>query len=148
MDSELINQIQKDVIKLLKKNNNKPLYLLSEDNCSEVSRLVGCWIFHNVKNCKIFILKGEKVMGSKKSHDILVIKDNYYFYMIDPTIWQFFKNKRKILIGVAKKIDDALNNATYIYKGKWKESEELKRQDCKQKNKKELERIIDLNIGI
>ncbi|MFH1956067.1 MAG: hypothetical protein ABIJ28_00240 [Patescibacteria group bacterium] len=144
MDNELINQIQRRVIKLLKKNNSKPLYLLAKDNCSEISRLVGCWIFHKIKNCKIFILKGENVMGQKKRyHDILAIKDDDYFYLIDPTVWQFFKNKRKILVGIIKNFKNVSDDVQKIYKGKWKISEELKMTDCRQK--KEWMKIINLN---
>ena len=147
MDNESINQIQKKVIKLLKKNSSKPLCLLAKDSCSEISRLVGCWIFHKVKNCKIFILKGENVMNEKKRcHDILAVKDGDYFYLIDPTVWQFFKNKRKILVGIMKNLDDVLDDVQKKYKGKWKISEELKMADCRQE--KEWMRIIDLNTKV
>lgn len=79
----------------------------------------------------------------KRCHDILAVQDGNYFYLIDPTVWQFFKNKRKILVGIMKNLGDVLDNARKTYKGKWKISEELKIKDCKQQ--KEWERIIDLN---
>ncbi len=146
MDNKLINQIQKEIIKLLKKNSNKPLYLLAKDNCSEMARLVGCRIFNKLPNAKIYILKGENVMSQKKRcHDILAVKDSNYFYLIDPTIWQFFRNKRKILVRIIKNFDDILNDIQKIYKGKWKISEELKIKDCKQQ--KEWMQIIDLNTS-
>ncbi len=86
-------------------------------------------------------------MGQKKKcHDILAIKDDNYFYLIDPTIWQFFKNKRKILVGIVKNFNDILGNVQKVYKGKWKISEELKITDCRRK--KEWMRIINLNTKI
>lgn len=82
----------------------------------------------------------------KRCHDILVIKDDNYFYLIDSTIWQFFKNKRKILVGIMKNFDGILDNVQKTYKGKWKISEELKIKDCKQE--KEWRKIINLNTKI
>ncbi len=83
-------------------------------------------------------------MGQKKRcHDILAVKDGDYFYLIDPTVWQFFKTKRKILVGIMKNLDGILDNIQKTYKGKWKISEELKIKDCGQK--KEWVRIINLN---
>ena len=32
--------------------------------------------------------------ATNKNHDILAIKEKNKFYLIDPTIWQFFKNKK------------------------------------------------------
>lgn len=43
MNKNFIKKLQYKIIKLLKRKN-KPLYLLAEDNCSELSRLAGCWV--------------------------------------------------------------------------------------------------------
>ena len=144
MNNNLIKQVQRRVIKLLKKKD-KPLYLLAEDNCSELSRLVGCWILEKIPDSKIFIAKGENVMNLKnKCHDIVLAENYNKVYIIDPTVWQFFKNKRSILIGTEQDIKRALNNLRNVYKGNWKISEELGKKDCKQKD--EWETIINQNI--
>lgn len=145
MNKKIINNLQKKIIKFLKEKKNLSLYLLAHDNCSEISRLVGCWILKEVKNIEIFILKGENILGRKnKAHDILAIKDAGGICLIDPTVWQFFKNKRSIFIGLSKNINHSLSLAQKTYKGNWKVSEKLEEADCKQK--KEWEKIISENI--
>lgn len=145
MNKKFINTMQKRIVKFLKGEKNIPLYLLSHDNCSEVSRLVGCWILKEMENTEIFILKGRNILDRKnKEHDILAIKDSDNIYLIDPTVWQFFKNKRSIFIGISKNIDDSLNLVKKTYKGIWKVSEKLENADCAQK--KEWEKIISENI--
>lgn len=145
MDEKFINNLQKKIVKFLKGKKSLPLYLLTHDNCSELSRLVGCWILKEMKNTEIFILKGKNILDIKnKEHDILAIKNISGVYLIDPTVWQFFKNRKSIFVGLSKNIDDSLNLAKKAYKGIWKLSEKLESADCKQK--KEWEKIISENI--
>lgn len=145
MNNNFIKKIQDKIIKLLKRKN-KPLCLLAEDNCSEMSRLVGCWILEKMPNSKILIVKGKNVMNIKnKCHDILLVESDEKIYVIDSTVWQFFKNKRSILIGIEKDTKRALNNIKNIYKGNWKISEKLSEKDCRQKS--EWEAIIKQNIA-
>jgi len=143
MDKETIRQIQKNVIKLLRKYCNKPLYIASADNCSEVVRLVGCWIFEKLPQAKIYILKGKNVKRTKKCHDILAVEYNNNIDLIDPTVWQFFKNKRSIFIETTNNLMDGLFEAKKIYGGKWIISETIKANDCK---KNDFEKIIFSNI--
>jgi hypothetical protein len=43
--------------------------------------------------------------------------------VIDPTVWQFFKNKKSILIASENSIDDAVATLVHYYGGTWKLSE-------------------------
>jgi len=137
-----IREIQSKIIKLLKRKN-KHLYLLAKDNCSELSRLAGCLILEKIK-FRVFIIKGEGVMDKNQCHDVLLIEHNKKYYLVDPTVWQFFKYKRNILIGEVEDVKSALDVLIKIYKGKWKVSEELKKNSCAQKNK--WKKIIEQNI--
>lgn len=145
MDKKTINELQKRIIVFLKTKSDLPLYLLTHDNCSEVSRFFGCQLLKEMKNIEIYVLKGENILNRKnKAHDILAIKDAGGICLIDPTVWQFFKNKRSIFIGLSKNIDDALNLSKKTYKGKWKVSEKLEKVSRKQTQ--EWNKIISENI--
>lgn len=132
-------------IKKILKSANKTLFLASQDNCSEMSRLVGCWVLQNFPSANAYILKGKSVLNEPdKNHDILAIEEKNKFYLIDPTIWQFFKNKKNILLKKENKIEDCLRFAEQFYKGKWSISETLDKKSFK--NIKEWENIIKTNI--
>lgn len=142
---KILNQQQKNIITLLKKwGGNKSLGILCEDNCSELSRLMSCWIIKKYPKATIFILKGDDVFNTKKSHDIILVEKNKKTFLLDPSIWQFFKKKGSILVGKVKNVDEALKLAHNTYKGKWKISEKIKKKICKES--KELERLIKLNM--
>ncbi|HUT22045.1 MAG TPA: hypothetical protein VMX18_01400 [Candidatus Bipolaricaulota bacterium] len=143
MKKETIRQIQRKVIRLLRKNNNKPLYLSSTDNCSEIARLVGCWIFDKLPQAKIYILKGKNILGTKKCHDILAVEYDKRISLIDPTVWQFFKNKKSILIKTTDNLTNGLFEASKIYRSKWKVSEIFKKNNYKND---ELKKIVASNI--
>lgn len=133
MDRENIKQIQTKVINLLKNGAHKPLRLLSKDNCSEMSRLVGCWILKKRPNAEVYIIKGENVMKIKgRCHDILALKYRRKIQLIDPTIWQFFKNKKTIFIKNTNDLEtDCMPFLKKIYKGRWYLSEKLNKNKCK-----------------
>ncbi|OGD65875.1 hypothetical protein A3F08_00085 [Candidatus Berkelbacteria bacterium RIFCSPHIGHO2_12_FULL_36_9] len=143
MKKEIIDQIQKKVIKLLRKNSNKPLYISSEDNCSEIARLVGIWIMEKLPQTKIHILKDTDVLHTKKCHDILAVKCDGKINLFDPTIWQFFKNKKSIFIVKTNNLSEALAVAKKIYHGEWKISELL---DANKYDKIKLLETVDSNI--
>lgn len=143
MKKETIRQIQKKVVELLRKNNNKPLYITSVDNCSEVARLVGCWIFEKLPQAKICILKGKNILKSKQCHDILAVEYNKNITLIDPTVWQFFKHKKSIFIKTTDNLANSLFEANKLYGGKWEISEVFKSGKCK---KNEFKKIIASNI--
>ena len=144
MEKEFIRHIQKQVIGLLRTYSNKPLCISSKDNCSEVARLVGCWIFKKFPTCKMSILKGKNIQGTKnQNHDILAVEYNKNIDLIDPTVWQFFKNKKSIFIKTTNNLEDGLFEAEKYYGGKWNVSEILKVNDYK---KDELKKMIVSNI--
>lgn len=147
MQKSLIKKIQNRVINLLKSKRNKSLHILAKDNCSELSRLVGCWILTEKPKSRISILKGKGISNKKDlCHDILAIEECKKIYLIDPSIWQFFKYKRSILVGQTENMKDSLMFVEKFYKGKWKVSEILKKNSCNEKDKTKWEKIIRLNI--
>ena len=116
--------LQKDIVQIFKSGpKNKPLNLCAKDNCSEASRLVAIWIKRKFSKAKLFILKGE--YKPKKYHDILAVQLDNKFYLIDPSIWQFFKNKKTIFIGEFDGMANLFLKAKKIYGGKWRSLENL-----------------------
>lgn len=145
MNKDFLNKYQKNIITLLKRvGGNKSLSILCGDSCSELSRLLSCWIMKEHPKVVIFILKGDKVFNTKRSHDIVLLEENKKAFLLDPSIWQFFKNKRSILVGEIKNTDEAIKLAHNTYKGKWKVSEKIEKNICKES--KEMEKIIRLNV--
>jgi len=126
MNKGTIKQIQMRVIKLLPKDKQPSIGILCNDCCSEVSRLVASWIQEIDKSSRLLILKGINVHGTQKSHDILaVLTSNNDVYIIDPTIWQFFPDKKSILLCMSNNLEEALKEIKEIYGGKWQISEEI-----------------------
>ena len=119
-----IKILQKNITQIFKSGSKKePLSLCSKDNCSEASRLVAIWIKRKFSKAKLFILKGE--YKPKKYHDILAVQLDNKFYLIDPSIWQFFKNKKTIFIGEFDSMANLFLKAKKIYGGKWRSLENL-----------------------
>lgn len=144
MDKKFLNKYQKNITALLKKwGGNKPLGVLCEDSCSELSRLLSCWIVKEYPKVVISILKGNRVFNTKRSHDIVLVEGDKKSFLVDPSVWQFFKSKKSILVGEINSTEEALNLASNTYKGKWQVSEKIEKNICKES--KELERIIRLN---
>lgn len=144
MNDVYLKTVENKIKKILK-SANKTLFLSSQDNCSEMSRLVGCWILQDFPTTNANILKGENVMDAiGKNHDILTIEEKNKFYLIDPTVWQFFKNKKNILLTKKDNVEDCLRFAEQFYKGKWSVSETLTKK-CFKKIKK-WENNIKTNI--
>jgi len=136
-----IKKIQKDIIQIFKSGpKKKPLSLCAKDNCSEASRLVAVWIKRKFSKAKQFILKGE--YKPKKYHDILVVQLNKKFYLIDPSVWQFFKKQRTVLMGEFDDMNDLFLYAKQAYGGKWKNLEILKNF----KGEKKLIKMIKNNL--
>ncbi len=145
MDEKNIYKFQKDIIFLLKKyGGNKSLHFLSQDNCSELSRLFAYWVIKKYPTSEAFILKGGGVFNnSEKFHDIVLINSKKFF-LIDPSIWQFFKRKRSILVGQIENLDEALKLAKKNYGGKWQISEKINKGTLKEVE--DLKKIIILNV--
>lgn len=130
-----ISRVQSFVKKILRKSGGttRSLKELSEDNCSEISRLVGCFVLESYPGIAVYILKGNKVFGKKKSHDIVVIQKDDKACILDPSVWQFFPRKRNIFVSDEKNLQNSLKTAKKIYGGTWKVSERLSLQKCQKK---------------
>ena len=121
MKNELINTGKRYVFRLIGYNGKIPLSELCDDTCSEVSRLLAQWFLKKLPKANMSIAKGK--IG-KRFHDILLVHDKEV-YILDPTVWQFFKNKKSIFIKKTKTVNDALLVLTSIYGGKWRISERI-----------------------
>src|SRR5680860_290339 len=121
MKNELINAGKRYVFRLIDYNGRISLSNLCDDTCSEVSRMLGQWLLKKLLKADMYIAKGK--IG-KRFHDILLVHDKEV-YILDPTVWQFFKNKKSILIKKTKTVNDALLVLANIYGGKWKISEQI-----------------------
>lgn len=73
MDKKFIENIQKRVTDLLLTLSDN-LQVAAKDQCSEVARLVGCWILNDHPEYKVQICKGE--LSGKLAHDILIIEND------------------------------------------------------------------------
>jgi len=145
MDEEIIQKIQERVVELLPKDNKSLVGVLLSDCCSEISRLVAGWIRQVDKHSRLLILKGDNVCNTLKSHDILaVIDQNGTIYIIDPTVWQFFPEKKTILVSVNNGLGEALGKIKKIYGGEWKISEEI--TSVSKEEQEEYREIISQNI--
>ena len=144
MNTVTKKKIQNEVISLLTSSGKKSLHILSEDCCSEMSRLVGYRIMDSNPKTETIIIKG--VLTNNKQHDILIVKEGNLFSLIDPTVWQFYKNKKTIFLGTFKGIVEIFGFAKKFYGGMWSLSENLKRSDSKKEQKKCLS-VIMKNLG-
>ena len=136
-----IKILQKNIVRIFKSGPKKPLHLCAKDNCSEASRLVAIWIKRKFKNAQPFILRGE--YKPKKYHDVLTVQMRDRFYLVDSSVWQFFKNKRSMFMGEFDSMADVLMYAKKTYGGKWKSIEKLK--DFKEEKK--LIKMIKNNLS-
>ena len=121
MKNELINAGKRYVFYLIGYNGRISLSKLCNDTCSEVSRMLAQWFLKRLPKADMYIAKGK--IG-KRFHDILLVHDKEV-YILDPTVWQFFKNKKSILIKKTKTVNDALLALVSIYGGKWRISERI-----------------------
>src|SRR3989338_7875359 len=93
MDDIFLEKIQKRVIDLLLTLSHD-LRTAAKDQCSEVARLVGCWILDEYPEYKVQICKGTLSKGL--AHDVLVVGGQEKLFLIDPTIWQIFPESEQI----------------------------------------------------
>jgi len=128
MKNELINAGKRYVFRLIGYNGKISLSKLCDDTCSEVSRMLGQWLLKKLPKADMYIAKGK--IG-KRFHDLLLVHDKEV-YILDPTVWQFFKNKKTILIKKTKTVNDALSALVSIYGGKWKISERITKYSHKE----------------
>lgn len=135
-------------IKTTLRSSGKPRLTLKElatDNCSETSRLAGCFILKSWENVTAHILKGENVLKTGQSHDILAIQNMNQVYVLDPSIWQFSPRKRSILVGTSGNLSGATKLAQDVYGGIWKLSEQLFLKDCQKEEQEWMSVLLENN---
>ncbi len=143
MNKEFIDKIQKRVINLLKTLSDD-LQVVAKDRCSEIARLVGCWILNWYPEYKAQIYKGE--LSGGLAHDVLVIGNDRSLFIIDPTIWQMFPESKSIFIGFIQDIPAAVSLLKKRYGGLWKISETM---GCLDENyQQELLKVIMRRVKI
>lgn len=135
MNKSYITKLHNFTISLLKDGNRrKPLWMLAKWNCSEVTRIVGLKIMDDLGiESKPFILKGNVTVTGLRNdnfHDILGYFDTESgkYFLLDPTIWQFYPRKRSINLGSFITIESAIKFATKYYEGTWELSEYVNRE--------------------
>lgn len=140
MDKEFIEKIQKRVMDLLK-TLSSDLQIAAKDQCSEVVRLVGCWILNEHPEYGVQVCKG--IFSDESAHDILVVEDGKVLFLIDPTIWQKFPESENILVGLADSMQEAISLLEGKYSGTWKVSEIIEK--CGENYPQELLTVIKKN---
>ncbi len=133
MDKKFIEKIQNRVINLLKTLSDD-LRVAAKDQCSEVARLVGCWILDEHSEYKVQIYKGKFLNGL--AHDILVVECDKKLFLIDPTIWQILPESVSIFVGSVRNMQEVINLLQKKYSGMWKVSEIM--QNCDENYQQEL----------
>ena|SRR3989338_7611121 len=137
MDKKFIKNIQKRVIDLLLILSDN-LQVAAKDQCSELARLVGCWMLNEHPEYKVQIYKGE--LSGGLAHDILVVENDQSLFLLDPTIWQIFPESGDIYVGSFGDIPEAVNFLQKKYGGTWKMSEIMGK--CDKSYQQELLTII------
>ena len=72
MTKELIEQIQKKMVHLLKKVGDRPLPVLVQKYCDETTPLAGNWILDELPSARIYIVKG--IIDRHAHHDLLIVE--------------------------------------------------------------------------
>jgi hypothetical protein len=139
MDKNFIEKIQKRVFDLLLTLSDS-LQTAAKDQCSEMARLVGCWMLNEHPEYEAQIYKG--ILSDILAHDVLIIINNRKtLFIIDPTIWQIFPKSDSILVGSVLDQSGAINLLKKKYNGEWKISEIM--QKCSDNYQQELLAVIE-----
>jgi len=151
MFKKFIVQIQNQLISFLKglsDNGEVSLKYLVADSCSEISRLVGCWILAKYPKANVYVSKTfKKIPKIGSYHDLLIVEYKKEIYIIDPTIWQIESCKRNILIFVCDTIDNALVRLKKLYGESWEISEMISPSKCTVRQQNKLKLIIKDNMS-
>jgi len=137
MDKKIYETTQKRVMDLLLSLSDD-LHIAAEGQCSEVARLVGCWILSEHPEYKIQIFKG--ALSDGMAHDILVVSKDGLLSLVDPTVWQIFPDSKSIFIGTFQNVSGAINLLEKKYSGSWKISESM--ETCDEGYQQELLEVI------
>ncbi len=125
MTKELIEQIQKKMVTLLKKVADKPLPVLAQNYCDEIAYLAGNWVLDELPNARVYVIKG--IIDRNVHHDLLVVEYGGKAYAIDPVIWRFFKGKKTILVTTKHTMTEVLVEVQKLYQGIWRISERIQK---------------------
>ena len=115
MSKQEIVEIQNRILDLAP--NRSGIYL--KYCCSEISRLIIKWFWDYNQSYEFYILKGTSVENNELSHDILVVKKDEDYLIIDPTIWQFFSNAKTIVIYKGNNLGEGIKKVQQKYKCNW-----------------------------
>lgn len=143
MTKELIEQIQKKVIHLLKKVGDRPLPILAQKYCDEMACLAGNWILDELPNARMYLVKG--IIDRHIHHDLLIVEQGGKAYVIDPVVWRFFKTKKTLLVATKRAMPEALTEVQRIYHGIWRISERMEKSGFERRHdwERRIERKID-----
>jgi len=130
---KFIEALQNKIIKLLKTLSDD-LQIASKDRCSEIVRLVGCWILDECPEYVVKVCKG--TFPDESAHDVLVAENGKSLFLIDPTIWQKFSESENIFVGSADNTQEAIDLLERKYGGIWEMSEIM--QKCTENYQQEL----------
>lgn len=142
MTKELIEQVQKKMVDLLKKVGDKPLPVLVHNYCDEIALLAGNWILDELPNARIYVVKG--IIEGKIHHDLLIVEYGRKAYAIDPAIWKLFKGKKSILVATKNTMPELLTEIQKTYQGIWRISERLEKSGFERRL--DWERRIEMKV--
>lgn len=140
MEKDYLSGLQHFVVEIYEARCDKPLWVASEFCCSEMARRIGYKVLNDLPGAKARILQG--VITDALTHDVLLIEIDGKSTIIDPTVWQIFKDKGSIVMGEYTDQESSLAGAKQIYGGDWKVSEVLNKEIL-EKELPELLNIID-----
>ena len=142
MTKELIEQIQKRMMGLLKKVGDRPLPILVQHYCDEIAHLAGNWILDELPNARIYVVKG--IIDRKTHHDLLIVEYGGKAYVIDPVVWRLLKGKKSILVATKHTMPESLAEIQKIYQGIWRISERLEKSGFERRL--DWERRIEIKV--
>lgn len=142
MTKELIENVQKKMIHLLKKVGDKPLPILVHNYCDEIAHLAGNWVLDELPSARIYIVKG--IIDRKIHHDLLIVEYGGKAYAIDPAIWRLFKGKKSILVATKNTMPELLIEIQKVYQGIWRISERVEKSGFERRT--DWERRIEMKV--
>lgn len=125
MEKDYFSELQRFVVEIYESRCDKPLWVASEFCCSEMTRYLGYKILNDLPEAKAQILKGK--ISDKLTHDVLLVELESKYTIIDPAVWQIFKDSEGIVMGEYTDLGSSLAGAKRIYKGDWTISETLEK---------------------
>jgi len=138
-----LTYLENKVIHLLRSNPTLSLSEAAKDSCSEMSCILGLWIWESHPDVVMHIVQGSNVLGGNGAHDILAVTQSKVTYLFDPTIWQFFPEAPSMLLGAFSTLENARLFAEEKYAGIWSLREQI---ECSLYTEDALQKTITLNL--